>query len=416
MGLQIQHTVLDRFLRYVQIDTQSDASSPTCPSTEKQKNLSRLLVEELLAMGIKDAHLDEHGYIYATIPSNTSKKVPVICFCSHVDTAPDCSGKDVKPIVHKNYQGADIVLPDDPTQVIRIAEHKELKNQTGKDIVTASGTTLLGADDKAGIAEIMDAAHFLMGHPEIKHGIIRIFFTPDEEIGRGVDKADMKKLGADFGYTMDGETVGSIEDETFSADAATIEIQGVAVHPGFAKGKMEHAIKIAADIVARLPKHHLSPETTEGRQGFIHPTGIEGVLENAKINFIVRDFTEEKLRAHEALLEQIMNEVLLHYPNSTGKMTVTEQYRNMKVVLDKHPEVAAYAVEAIKRAGLKPIQSSIRGGTDGSRLSFMGLPCPNIFAGGHAFHSRQEWVAVQDMEKAVETIVHLAMIWEERSV
>ena len=415
MGLKIQHTVLDRFLRYVQIDTQSDASSPSCPSTEKQKDLSRLLVEELLSMGIEDAQLDEHGYIYATIPANTEKEVPVICFCSHVDTAPDCSGENVKPIVHKNYQGTDLILPDDTSQVIRTAEHPELKNQSGNDIVTASGTTLLGADDKAGIAEIMDAAHFLISHPEVKHGKIRILFTPDEEIGRGVDKADMEKLGADFGYTMDGETVGSIEDETFSADAAVIEIQGVAVHPGFAKGKMEHAIKIASDIVARLPKHHLSPETTEGRQGFVHPTKIEGVLENAKISFIVRDFTEEKLKEHEALLEKIMNEVLLHYPNSTAKMTVTEQYRNMKVILDKHPEVAQYAVEAIERAGLKTRKSSIRGGTDGSRLSFMGLPCPNIFAGGHAFHSRQEWVAVQDMEKAVETIVHLVMIWEEKT-
>lgn len=415
MGLNIQHTVLDRFLRYVQIDTQSDATSPTCPSTEKQKNLSRLLVEELRAMGIEDAHLDEHGYVYATVPATTDKDVPVICFCSHVDTAPDCSGEGVKPIVHKNYQGQQITLPDDTTQVLRLADHPELKNQIGNDIVTASGTTLLGADDKAGVAEIMDAAHFLMTHPEVKHGKIRILFTPDEEIGRGVDKADMEKLGAKYGYTMDGETVGSIEDETFSADSATVEIQGVAVHPGFAKGKMEHAIKIAADIVSRLPKYHLSPETTEGRQGFVHPTGIEGSLESAKINFIVRDFTEEKLQEHEALLEKIMTEVLLHYPNSTGKLTVKEQYRNMKVVLDKHPEVAQYAVQAIERAGLTPRKSSIRGGTDGSRLSFMGLPCPNIFAGGHAFHSRQEWVAVQDMEKAVETIVHLVMIWEENT-
>lgn len=415
MGLNIQHTVLDRFLRYVQIDTQSDASSPTCPSTEKQKDLSRLLVEELKAMGVEDAHLDEKGYVYATIPSNTEKEVPVICFCSHVDTAPDCSGKDVKPIVHKNYQGQDITLPDDTSEVISPNDHPELKNQIGNDIVTASGTTLLGADDKAGVAEIMDAAHHLMSNPDIKHGKIRILFTPDEEIGRGVNEVDMEKLGADFGYTMDGETVGSMEDETFSADGATIEIQGVAVHPGYAKGKMEHAIKIAAEIVARLPKYHLTPETTSGRQGFIHPTGIEGVLEKAKISFIVRDFTEEKLHAHEALLEKIMNEVMMHYPHSSAKLTVKEQYRNMKVVLDKHPEVAQNAYEAIERTGLKPKKSSIRGGTDGSRLSFMGLPCPNIFAGGHSFHSRQEWVAVQDMEKAVETIVHLCMIWEEKA-
>lgn len=413
MSLNIQHTVLDRFLRYVQIDTQSDAASPTCPSTEKQKNLSNLLVQELLEMGISDAHIDENGYVYGTIPSNTEKKVPVICFCSHVDTAPDCSGKDVKPIVHKNYQGQDIILPDDTSQIIRMSDHPHLKDMIGKDVVTASGTTLLGADDKAGVAEIMDAANHLMNHPEIKHGTIKLMFTPDEEIGRGVDKADLKKLGADFGYTMDGEAAGSLEDETFSADAATITIQGVSVHPGYAKGKMEHAMKIAGDILARLPKYHLSPETTSGKQGFLHPVAMEGELEKAKLQFIVRDFTDEKLQEHEALLEKIMQEVLVHYPNSTAKMEVKEQYRNMKVVLDKHPEVADYAEEAIRRTGLTPKKSSIRGGTDGSRLSFMGLPCPNIFAGGHSFHSRQEWVCVQDMEKAVETIVHLAMVWEE---
>lgn len=411
----MQHTVLERFLRYVKIDTQSDATSPTCPSTEKQKDLSRILVKELLEMGITDAHLDDDGYVYATIPSTTDKKVPVICFCSHVDTAPDCSGKDVKPIVHKNYQGQDIVLPDDPSQVIRLADHRCLKDMIGKDVVTASGTTLLGADDKAGVAEIMDAANHLMKHPEIKHGTIKIMFTPDEEIGRGVNKADLKKLGADFGYTMDGEAAGSLEDETFSADGATITIQGVSVHPGYAKGKMEHAMKIAGEILARLPKYHLSPETTSGRQGFIHPVGMEGELEKAKLQFIVRDFTEEKLHAHEALLEKIMNEVLVHYPNSTAKLEITEQYRNMKDVLVNHPQVADYAEEAISRTGLTPKKSSIRGGTDGSRLSFMGLPCPNIFAGGHAFHSRQEWVGVEDMEKAAETIVHLAMVWEEKS-
>ncbi len=413
--MNIEHTVLDRFLRYVKIDTQSDASSPTCPSTEKQKNLGKILVEELHEMGINDAEMDENGYVYATIPANTDKEVPVICFCSHVDTAPDCSGKDVKPIVHKNYQGQDIVLPDDESQVIRAADHPHLKDMIGKDIVTASGTTLLGADDKAGLAEIMDAANHLMKHPEIKHGTIRILFTPDEEIGRGVDKVDMEKLGADFGYTMDGEAAGSLEDETFSADGATITIQGVSVHPGYAKGKMEHAMKIAADILAKLPKDRLSPETTSGREGFIHPTSIEGELEKTTVEFIVRDFTEEKLREHEAFLEKIMDEVLEDYPNSTATLKITEQYRNMKVVLDKHPEVAANAEEAIRRTGLAPLKSSIRGGTDGSRFSFIGLPCPNIFAGGHSFHSRQEWVCVQDMEKAAETIVHLAMVWEERA-
>ncbi len=415
MQLNIEHTVLERFLRYVKIDTQSDASSPTCPSTEKQKDLGKILVEELLAMGIGDAEMDENGYIYATIPSNTEKTVPVICFCSHMDTAPDCSGKDVKPIVHNNYQGQDIILPDDKSQVIRVADHHHLKDMIGKDVVTTSGTTLLGADDKAGLAEIMDAANHLMKHPEIKHGTIKILFTPDEEIGRGVDEADMKKLGADFGYTMDGEAAGGLEDETFSADGATITIQGVSVHPGYAKGKMEHSIKIAGDILAELPKGRLSPETTSGREGFIHPTSIEGELEKTTMEFIVRDFTDEKLQEHEAFLEKIMNEALSHYPNSTATLKITEQYRNMKVVLDKHPEVADNAEEAIKRTGLTPLKSSIRGGTDGSRFSFIGLPCPNIFAGGHSFHSRQEWVCVQDMEKAAETIVHLAMVWEERA-
>ncbi len=415
MKLNIQHTVLERFLRYVKIDTQSDPESKTIPSTAKQKDLGKVLVKELKAMGIADAKLDKWGYIYATIPSNTTKKVPVICYCSHMDTAPDCSGANVKPIIHKNYQGQDIVLPDDPKQVLKTADHPHLKDQIGNDIITASGTTLLGADNKAGVAEIMDAANFLMTHPEIKHGEIRILFTPDEEIGRGVDKVNIKKLGADFGYTVDGEMAGSLEDETFSADGVTITITGVSAHPGFAKGKIEHSIKIASEIIAALPKDTLSPETTEGREGFIHPTLIDGLLEETKIKFIIRDFTDEKLKEHEAVLEKIMKKVLKKYPNSKAEFKVVEQYRNMKKVLDKHPEVADNAEEAIKRAGLKPVRSSIRGGTDGSRLSFMGLPCPNIFAGEHAFHSKQEWVSVQDMEKAVHTLVHLAMVWEERA-
>jgi tripeptide aminopeptidase len=410
-----KHTFLDRFLRYVQIDTQSDPNSSTIPSTEKQKDLGKLLVEELQEMGISDAHMDEYGYVYATIPSNTDKEVPVICFCSHMDTSPDSSGTGVKPIIHRNYDGSDLVLPDDPNVVIRLSEHPDLAEQIGNDIITASGTTLLGADNKAGLAEIMDAANYFMTHPEVKHGAIRILFTPDEEIGRGVDKVDMEKLGADFGYTVDGEKAGSLEDETFSADAAIIEIQGISAHPGFAKGKLVSALKIASEIVAKLPKDTLSPETTEGREGFVHPVSMDGTVENAKIVFIVRDFTNEKLQDHEAVLQKIMDEVLENYPGASGKLTVTEQYRNMKKVLDNHPQVVEYAVEAIKRAGLKPIRSSIRGGTDGSRLSFMGLPCPNIFAGEHAFHSKQEWVSLQDMEKATLTIIHLARIWEENS-
>ena len=411
----IQHTVLDRFLRYVKIDTQSDPQSTSFPSTEKQKDLSRLLVAELKEMGISDAEMDEWGYVYATIPANTDKNVPVLCFCSHVDTAPDASGKGVKPIVHQNYDGRDLVLPDDPNQVIREADHPGLKAQHGNAIVTASGTTLLGADNKAGVAEIMDAAHFFMEHPEVKHGKIRILFTPDEEVGRGVNYVDMDRLGADFGYTVDGETAGYIENETFSADGAVITVQGVITHPGFAKDKLENAIKIASEIVAALPKGELSPETTEGKEGFIHPTRIEGISERASISFILRDFTDAKLNDHAQVLQDCIDKVLPNYPNSTATLEVTEQYRNMRKVLDEHPQVVEYALEAYRRAGLTPVRNSIRGGTDGSRLSFMGLPCPNLFAGEHAFHSMHEWVSVEDMEAAVRSIVHLATIWEERS-
>ena len=409
------HTTLDRFIRYVQIDTQSDGNSPTQPSTEKQKDLSRILVQELHDMGISDAELDEFGYVYATIPSNTDKKVPVLCFCSHVDTAPDCSGKDVKPIVHKNYQGQDLVLPDDPTIVIRMSEHEDLPSQIGNDIVTASGKTLLGADNKAGVAAIMDAAHTLVNNPGIKHGKIRILFTPDEEIGRGVDKVNIKKLGAKYGYTIDGETAGSIEDETFSADGATLTIHGVSMHPGFAKGKMEHALKIAGRILAKLP-NKIAPEHTEDKQGFIHPVHIEGGLETATVKFIIRDFSDGGLKRLAKTLQKITDDVLKQFPNSSAELKVYEQYRNMGKVLKRHPQVVDYAMDALRRSGFdKPLRRSIRGGTDGSRLSFMGLPCPNLFAGEHAFHSKQEWVSVQDMDKAAETIVHLAQIWEERT-
>ncbi|MBR0700467.1 peptidase T [Bradyrhizobium sp. 62B] len=414
-SLTFSHTVTERFLRYVTIDTQSDPASPRSPSTEKQKDLGRVLAAELKAMGVADAHLDEYGYVYGTIPANTDKKVPVICFCSHMDTSPDVTGKDVKPQVLKNYRGGDIALPGDTSQVIRFTEHPALKNQIGNDIITTDGTTLLGADNKAGVAEIMDAAQFFINNPDVKHGTIKILFTPDEEIGRGVDNVDLKKLGADFGYTMDGESAGCVEDETFSADGATITISGVSAHPGYAKGKMEHAIKIAAAIVERLPKEGCSPETTSGKQGFLHPIGIEGALEQATLSFIVRDFTEEGLKEKEDLLETIVKDVMKDYPRSTYKFEVREQYRNMKQVIDRHPHVLEYAIEAIRRAGLRPMRTAIRGGTDGSRLSFMGLPCPNIFAGEHAFHSRLEWVSRQDMEKAVQTIVHLAMIWEEKA-
>lgn len=407
-------TVTERFIRYAKIDTQSDPNSQTCPSTEKQKNLSRVLVDELKAMGIKDAEMDEHGYVYATIESNTTKQVPVLCFCSHVDTAPDCSGTNVKPIVHKNYQGQDIVLPGDTSQVIKVNEHPELKNQIGNDVITTDGTTLLGSDDKSGVAEIMDAAHFLMTHPEIKHGKVRILFTPDEEIGRGADKADIKKLGADVGYTLDGGTVGTLENETFSADGVTLKIKGFSTHPGYAKDKMQHAIKIAAQIINKLPKEK-TPETTEKKQPFIHPNTISGGLEEVEIKFLIRAFDTPTLLALEEELRQITIDVLSHYDKSSYEFSVTQQYRNMKEVLDKDPNIINHALEAITRSGLKPQLDSIRGGTDGSRFSFMGLPTANLFAGEHGIHSKQEWVSSQDMQKAVETIVNLVSIWEEKS-
>ena len=405
-------TVLDRLLRYVVIDTQSDPDSTAQPSTEKQKDLGRVLVAELLEIGLSDAHMDEHGNVYATIPSNIDADVPVICFCSHMDTAPDFSGTGVKPQLVRNYQGGDITLTGDTSRVIRVEEHPELRNQIGHDIVTTDGTTLLGADDKAGIAEIMTAAATLVADPAIRHGTIKLLFTTDEEIGRGADKVDLEKLGATFAYTMDGSTIGEIENETFSADGVTIEIAGVAMHPGTAKGRMENAIRIGAEIVARLPRHQ-APETTEGRQGFIHPTDISGEMEKARIDFIIRDFDDEGLTAKEDLLKALTEEVMAAYPGSTHTFTVRQQYRNMKSVLDCHPEVIDNLVEAVRRVGLHPKLSSIRGGTDGSRLSFMGLPCPNIYTGGHAYHSPLEWVSRQDMEIAVRTIVELAKVWAE---
>lgn len=411
----IEYTVADRFLKYVTIDTQSDPHSDTCPSTEKQKDLGRILVNELKQMGIADAELDEFGYVYATIPATSEKEVPVICFCSHMDTSPDSSGKNVKPIIHKNYQGKDIVLPDNTREIIRLNDHPDLKEQLGNDIITASGDTLLGADNKAGIAEIMDFAHHLVSHPEIKHGTIKILFTPDEEIGRGVDKVDLNKLGADFGYTVDGETRGSIENETFSADGATITVSGVSAHPGFAKGKMESAIKIISEIIAALPKDRLAPEATSKMDGFIHPVSVKGTVEQATAELILRDFSEEGLKSNGRILEAICEEVISGFPHSTYELSINPQYRNMKQILDSVPKVIEYGKKAIERAGLKPKLQSIRGGTDGSRLSYMGLPCPNLFAGEHAFHSKSEWVSVQDMQHAVNMLIHLAMIWEEEA-
>jgi tripeptide aminopeptidase len=408
-------TVAERFIRYVQIDTQSDPGSKSHPSSEKQKDLGRLLVKELQEIGITDAGMDESGYVYATIPSNSTKKVPVICFCAHMDTAPDCSGKGVQPIIHRNYDGGNIVLPDDPTQVISPRDHPYLGTKKGEDIITASGFTLLGADDKAGVAVIMDMAHYLMQHPEYLHGRIRILFTPDEEIGRGVDKLDMERLGADFGYTLDAGERGTVEDETFSADGVIITFHGVSAHPGYAKDKLVNAIKIAGQFLDSLPTDEWSPETTEGRYGFVHPVRISGIAEKVVLEFIIRDFVTTRLEAYEDHLRSKMEDTLDAYPGATANFEVVEQYRNMKEVLDRHPEVTEYAAEAIGRAGMTVHKSSARGGTDGSRLSFMGLPCPNLFTGEMAFHGKHEYVSIQDMQKSVEMIVHLAGIWEEKS-
>ncbi len=400
----------ERLMRYVQVDTQSDPFSEAQPSTEKQKDLSRILVEDLKALGITDAELDEHGYVYATIPSNIDKEVPTVCFCAHVDTAPDCSGTHVKPILHQNWDGSDIVLPDDTSVVISATKHPYLKERIGDDIITASGLTLLGADDKAGVAVIMDMAQYLMAHPEVAHGRIRILFTPDEEVGRGVDAIDMKRLDADFGYTLDGGERGHLEGESFSADGVTIRIHGVSAHPGYAKNKLVNAIKIAGEFLDALPKDSWSPETTEGKQGFVHPVNINGAAEVTTLNFIIRDHDTAQLKVYETRLEYLLKEVVTRYSGAKYEFVVKEQYRNMKEILDQRPEVMDIAEAAYKKAGLDPQRISIRGGTDGSRLSFMGLPCPNIFTGEMGIHSKEEYCSVQDMQKAVEVCVHIAGI------
>ncbi len=411
-----KHSAAERLMRYVQIDTQSDPASESQPSTEKQKDLSRLLVKELKALGVADAELDEHGYVYATVEASAGAEgAPTICLCAHVDTSPDSSGKDVKPILHKAYAGKDMVLPDDPSVVITAQNHPYLHNRLGDDIITASGKTLLGADDKAGVAVIMDTVAFLMANPAQKRCKIRVLFTPDEEIGRGVAAVDMEKLGADFGYTLDGGERGHLEGETFSADAVTITFNGVSAHPGYAKGKLVSAIKVAAHFVDALPKDGWSPETTEGYEGFVHPTGISGTIEKATLSFIIRDFQTEKLRVHEEKLQEILAESIKAFPGCTADFDVQEQYRNMKSILDDHPHVMALAEKAYRKAGMEPLRMNVRGGTDGSRLSFMGLPCPNIFTGEMGIHSRQEYVSVQDMEKAVEVCVHLAALATEKT-
>jgi tripeptide aminopeptidase len=406
-------SLVDRFFRYVQIDTQSDPASGSQPSTAKQLDLSRLLADELKSMGLSETELDENGYLYASIPANTEKIVPVICYCAHVDTSPDCKASEVKPLLHSNYMGEDIVLPDDPEQIIRTSEHPYLLEKIGQDIITASGKTLLGADDKAGIAIIMELAAYLMKHTEIKHGKIRVLFTPDEEIGRGVNKLDMKKLGADFGYTLDGPESGSLEEETFSADSMHFTFHGVSAHPGHAKDKLVNAIKIASKFIDSLPKDEFSPETTEERYGFVHPVGMDGSPEKMRVNFIVRDYNTSRLEAYEQYLVDKASDAIRSFPGGRFEYEVKEQYRNMKEVLVLYPMVTEYARQAIRRAGLEPKETAARGGTDGSRLSFMGLPCPNLFTGEMAFHGKHEYVCVQDMEKSLEVIIHLSRIWEE---
>lgn len=405
-----------RFVRYAAIDTQSDPYSNTFPSTEKQKNLSRLLVDELQQMGYTGAYMDEHGYVFAWIKPTTAKSgVPAVCFCSHVDTAPDCSGTNVKPIVHRNYNGSDIVLPDDTTQVITTAGHPYLAEKTGDDIITASGTTLLGADDKAGVAIIMQFAAYLAANPEVKHGGVQILFTPDEEVGRGVNKLDMKKVNAVYGYTLDGGPEGSIEGDTFSANAFKVIFSGISAHPGYAKGKMVNAMKVLSYFMSKLPADRLCPEATEETQGFVHPTRIEGELETASATFIIRDFETSRLANHQQELINLAEEAIAVYPGSSFKTEVTEQYRNMREILKQHPVVEATAVEAMKRAGIKPSAKLVRGGTDGSRLSFMGLPCPNLFTGEMAIHSKHEYVSAQDMEKAMLTMVEIVKLYEENT-
>jgi len=413
---RFQTSAVERFLRYVKVDTQSSETSETYPSTAKQLDLLRQLVGELKEIGLSDASIDEHGYVMATIPA-TSKKtgVPVIGFIAHVDTSPEMSGAGVKPIVHRNYQGQDIVLPDDPTAVLRPSDIPYLRERIGDDIITASGTTLLGADNKSGVAEIMAAAEYLMAHPEIPHGTIRVGFTPDEEVGAGTKHFDVAKFGAKYAYTMDGGARGEIEMESFSADAMTITFVGRNTHPGYGKGKMINSIKVAADFISRLPRNELAPEVTEGYEGFVHPYVINASVDRTSVKLLIRDFKTPALKEKEDFLARLANETVADWPGATVETKVEESYRNMREVLDDLPDVVENAREAIRRAGIETRERPIRGGTDGSKLSFMGLPTPNIFAGEQNFHSRYEWVSAQDMEKAVEVIVHLAQIWEEKA-
>ena len=413
-----QQKMVERFLRYIQIDTQSNENSTTYPSTEKQLVLSKLLVKELKEIGIKTVELTDHGYVFATLPSTLPKKhdktVPVIGLIAHVDTSPDVSGSGVTPVIHQNYQGGGIRLSKDPSLVIQPETDPAIKNCLGHDIITSDGTTLLGADNKAGIAEIMTAVDYLVNNPDTQHGEIRIAFTVDEEVGQGTKHFDPKKFGAKYAYTIDGETAGELEIETFCADTAIVTVKGVNIHPGYAKDKMVNSIKIAAELITQLPKDRMSPETTEKREGYLHPNTFTANVEESTIKFLIRDFTVEGLKEREAYLENLLSSILKKYPKASGKFQVEESYRNMRYILDNYPHVTDYAREAIERSGLKPSISLIRGGTDGARLSYMGLPTPNIFTGGHNFHSKREWISIQDMLKASEVIIHLVQIWAEK--
>lgn len=407
-------TCVDRFLKYVKYDTQSDEEATCFPSSEKQKILSKDLAEELKTLGLTDAHMDEYGYVMATLPSNTNKDVPAIGFIAHVDTSPAVSGANVQAVIRKNYQSGDIVLEKDG-QVIKAEDNPDMKEMIGYDIITTDGSTLLGADNKCGVAEIIDAINYFLTHPEVKHGEIKVCFTPDEEVGRGTEKFDVKKFGAKYAYTVDGQTRGEVEVETFSADALFVKFQGKNIHPGYAKGKMINAIKIAARFIEQLPKETLSPETTDDREGYVHPFNITGSEEETTVKFIIRDFDQEKLKEYEDILIKLAAKVVEEFPGARYTFQQIEQYRNMRYILDQHKQVSNYAIEAMERLNIVPKQSAIRGGTDGARLSFMGLPTPNIFAGEHSFHSKTEWVAIQDMEMAVRVIVTIAQIWEENS-
>jgi tripeptide aminopeptidase len=405
-------SALERFLRYVAIDTRADESSRSCPSTPGQRVLMDLLASELRALGLTDVVVDDNGYLMATVPATSAEpSVPVIGFIAHVDTSPEMSGTDVTPIVHGNYDGRDIVLPDDPTAILRAGEDPALGQRLGDDIVTASGTTLLGADDKAGVAAIMAAVEHLMRHPEIPHGTVRIGFTPDEEIGRGADRFDVARFGAACAYTLDGGSRGELEFESFSADLLTVTFKGFNTHPGYARGRMINSIRAAADFIASLPRTELSPETTDGYDGYVHPYALDASVDRTVVRVLIRDFITGELGTKRAMLEHLARAAAAMHPGCVVETSLTEQYRNMREVLDLHPQIIERAREAMRRVGIEPVERPIRGGTDGSRLSFMGLPTPNLFAGEHNFHSRLEWVSAQDMDKAAEVIVELCRVW-----